>query len=140
MKHFVKNNYQNLIWSSSLQMMIFHCWDFLWGSDKIALHSRHEKGQVFVNLTADLDFQLFFPQETIIYMGTTRLEHVASTIDLAFSSTCLAKNWILCTLLETDYRSDHTAIEIVFIMTNPESLFHHHIGFLKGVLGTKSAK
>ena len=72
---------------------------------------------------ADLDLQLLLPRETITYTGVTRLGNAVSTIDLIFSSTCLAEDRILCTTLDIDHGSDHATIETVFIIATPELPF-----------------
>lgn len=69
---------------------------------------------------ADLDLQLLLPQGTITYTGVTCQRNVASTIDLMFSSACLAEDWILCTTSDTDHSSDHTAIKTIFLINTFE--------------------
>ena len=72
---------------------------------------------------ADLDLQLLLPQGTITYSGATNLGNAVSTIDLVFSSACLAEGWILCASLNTDHGSNHAAIRTVFFMNTSKPPF-----------------
>lgn len=98
----------------------FNRCDTLWGGNCIASHSRQGKGQILINLMADLDLQLLLPQGTITYTGATSPGNTASTIDLIFSSARLAEDWILCTTSDTDHGSDHAAIETLFSMNTSQ--------------------
>ena len=70
----------------------FNRWDTLRGGNNIASHNRQSEGQLLINLMADLDLQLLFPQGTITYSRVTSLGNATSTIDLVFSSTRLAED------------------------------------------------
>ena len=71
----------------------------------------------------DLDLHFFLSQGIIIYTGATKLGYAASTINPIFNSIYLAEDKIIYANLDTDYGSDHAAIQMVIALDIFELLF-----------------
>lgn len=57
---------------SDLELMLtsdFNRWDTLWGGNRVACHLRQGKGELLIDLLAELNFQLLLPPDTITYQG-----------------------------------------------------------------------
>lgn len=87
-----------------------------------------------------LDLHLLFPQGIIAYTGVTRLGNTTFTINLIFSNTCLAKDWILCTTLNNDNGLDYATIQIDFFHKYIQAYLYPCANFSKTLLRIKFIK
>lgn len=59
---------------------------------------------------ANLNLQFFFSQMIIIYTKIIKLKNTAYIIGLILINICLAKNWILYSILNINHKLDYTVI------------------------------